>query len=553
MALAATVAPVASADPTEAAETGRIQSLSLSPTGLAGVTDGMAWYEPNGGSRQNVVAATEVILTAGRRVYFNFDAKSREKTTIQVSDRGGQRRTLSESKWPNSISASGPYLSWETFWFWETTVGGGEALDVRGRLLAQFSEGTFPGDVYGPLLAVRGGWGTPDDGYLRLLDLRFGKVVFRIPSASYSEMVSGRYLASRDSATGSSVMNRLTSAKASVDGDPYAMSEDVLVTQAVVGEGKPDTIRVYDLRQKWGKKLTPGLTFEVPRWSPVAVNGNRLAYVSPDNAVVVKTLPFGGKEVPVLLGLLDDRTTQSVSKAWKPELDLSKPVKAGQLVIKDSKGAVVTTIATPASADGSLRGLSWDTKDAKGAAVPTGTYTWELKVTDLSGQAAVDVDMVSTPKGTLKVANATTTKPPVKPFDVYTTPGTHDVNGRKWRTHCEKYSVAQRCFTDIYATTVKQVGSKFVQSNGFVFNNLTYTTSPRKVWAKNPLGSTGSWTASDGRQWRTECDTAVTGKGGCRSYIKADVIAAVRDSRGNTRFEWKRGQWIFNNMVRFDK
>ena len=135
--------------------------------------------------------------------------------------------------------------------------------------------------------------------------------------------------------------------------------------------------------------------------------------------------------------------------------------------------------------------------------------------------------------------------PQDKPFDLYTTPGEHLVNGRRWNTTCEPYSQTQRCRTDIWGTTVSQVGGRFVQTNGWVFNNMTYAASPRSLWKGNPLGNHGSWTATDGRRWRTECDTAVTGRGGCRSYIESDAIALV-----GGQYKWVR-EFRFNNMVRF--
>lgn len=137
-------------------------------------------------------------------------------------------------------------------------------------------------------------------------------------------------------------------------------------------------------------------------------------------------------------------------------------------------------------------------------------------------------------------------------FDLYTTPGEHQVNGRRWRTRCEPYSTVERCFTEIWASVVTHEGAKFVPTNGWVFNNLTYTKGPRTLWDGNPLGSTGSWTAADGRMWRTECDTPLTGKGGCRSFIQADVVEAVRSSSGTT-YQWNRSVWVFNNMVRFNQ
>ena len=129
--------------------------------------------------------------------------------------------------------------------------------------------------------------------------------------------------------------------------------------------------------------------------------------------------------------------------------------------------------------------------------------------------------------------------------DPYTTPGTHTINGRNWRTACEKYSVTTRCRTEIEATIVTYAGGRFTARTGWAFNNPTYLPSPRSAWKGNPLGNKGEWTAQDGRKWRTECDTAVTGRGGCRSYAQASVIAKTA-----TGYAW-RTQWVFNSMTRF--
>lgn len=135
--------------------------------------------------------------------------------------------------------------------------------------------------------------------------------------------------------------------------------------------------------------------------------------------------------------------------------------------------------------------------------------------------------------------------------DIYTTPGTHNVAGRQWRTTCEPYSVTERCRTEIWATQISLAGGRYTQTNGWVFNNLTYKPSPRSVWRGNPLGGNGkvgplntTW-SSDGRQWRTECDTPATGRGGCRAYIMATVIEA--DPSGYRAVN----KWLFNNIVRF--
>ena len=140
--------------------------------------------------------------------------------------------------------------------------------------------------------------------------------------------------------------------------------------------------------------------------------------------------------------------------------------------------------------------------------------------------------------------------------DIYTTDGTHHVNGREWRTTCEPYSVTKRCRTEIRATQVSYTNGRFVQVTDWVFNNLTYAASARNVWKNNPVGGNGvvggriSWTADDGRKWRTECDTLVTGRNGCRSYVEARVIESFRAANGGTAYRWTT-KWILNNMVRF--
>ncbi len=137
---------------------------------------------------------------------------------------------------------------------------------------------------------------------------------------------------------------------------------------------------------------------------------------------------------------------------------------------------------------------------------------------------------------------------PNQPVNVYTTPGTHHVNGRDWRTTCEPYSQTKRCTTDIHATQVSYNGGRFVSTSGWVFNNMTYLPSPRSLWTKNNLGKKAEW-STNGRTWRTECDTAATGRNGCRSYIWSSAVVATKTSDGY-RYSVKN-QWVFNNMVQF--
>jgi len=180
---------------------------------------------------------------------------------------------------------------------------------------------------------------------------------------------------------------------------------------------------------------------------------------------------------------------------------------------------------------------------------PAEQNLWEANPYRSSDHDPVIVGMqlgeVITPEPTPAPTVTVTVKPTPPSGDIYTTPGFHNVNGRKWMTTCEPYSATTRCFTYIWSTQIRYAGGQYVQINGWNFNNLTYVAAPRALWADNKLAFTNSWTATDGRKWRTECDTAQTGRGGCRSYAKASVIEAT--GSGYRQVE----KFIFNNMVRF--
>ncbi len=133
--------------------------------------------------------------------------------------------------------------------------------------------------------------------------------------------------------------------------------------------------------------------------------------------------------------------------------------------------------------------------------------------------------------------------------NIYITPGEHLKNGRKWRTTCEPYSATERCRTEIWSTEVVYKKGKLVKDTGWHFNNLTYKESPRSLWTGNPLARTGKFT-SNGRQWRTECDTPVSGRNGCRSYIVSDVVQATKKGSSYT-YTMVRKE-VFNNIVLFE-
>ncbi len=138
-----------------------------------------------------------------------------------------------------------------------------------------------------------------------------------------------------------------------------------------------------------------------------------------------------------------------------------------------------------------------------------------------------------------------------EPSAPYTLPGLHNVNGRVWFTTCEPYSQTMRCRTNIWATTVTRESDGYALKQGWVFNNLTYLPYMKRAqWANNPLGHNGNWTAADGREWRTECDTPRTGRSGCRSYAEVTLYKATPRPGGGYTFS-QSNEWVFNNIVMF--
>ncbi|GAA4892654.1 hypothetical protein GCM10025789_07200 [Tessaracoccus lubricantis] len=134
----------------------------------------------------------------------------------------------------------------------------------------------------------------------------------------------------------------------------------------------------------------------------------------------------------------------------------------------------------------------------------------------------------------------------------YTLAGKHTVNGRNWNTSCEPYSRTERCRTDIWATVVKVEDGRFVRENGWVFNNLTYLPyMTEAAWQGNPLAAhdMDGFTSGE-RQWRTECHTAQTGRGACRSYTLTTVYSATAKPAGGYAFS-QSNAWVFNNIVMF--
>lgn len=182
---------------------------------------------------------------------------------------------------------------------------------------------------------------------------------------------------------------------------------------------------------------------------------------------------------------------------------------------------------------------------APGLMATTGSpwrHARSMLISFIAGAVAVGASLVT----------ATPTPAAADPgVNVYTTPGEHTVNGRQWRTACEKYTTTiHRCRAEIWATQIRaRTGGGYEAVNGWAFNNLTYLPSGRALWQGNPLASDGTFT-SEGRRWRTSCGDDWTGPNACRSFIWATTVESYLDPVGNRRYR-PVNQWLFNNIVQF--
>jgi hypothetical protein len=96
----------------------------------------------------------------------------------------------------------------------------------------------------------------------------------------------------------------------------------------------------------------------------------------------IQALPFKTKNPPRLIGVAGPLgftpDGDGHADTWRPQFDLTKPLRSAELTITDlTSGKTLRSLVTTAP-DGSIRGLSWDGRDKRGAVVPIGTYRWTL-------------------------------------------------------------------------------------------------------------------------------------------------------------------------------
>lgn len=217
------------------------------------------------------------------------------------------------------------------------------------------------------------------------------------PARLWGDWVGGTF-ASADSSSGRAVelRNWRTGAARTTPGDLLALGDGF----AVVGRAQPDgadSLVAVDLTSGLETVLSPSTTGAV-----VAVDGSRVAFVDRTD-LVVQSITGAGTSAPRLLGALTGGEA-SAKSPWTVALDVTKPIAAGMLTVRSSDGRVVRSVGAAASASGSVRGLSWDGRDAAGTRVTPGSYTWEYDAQAADGTGSLrDVTGQHAPGGTIRV------------------------------------------------------------------------------------------------------------------------------------------------------
>ncbi len=271
---------------------------------------------------------------------------------------------------------------------------------------------------------------------------------------------------------------------------------------------------------------------------------------------IVATLP--AIEVKVAVDPADTPTPSPTVTVTAPEVTATSTATqtatstatqtATSTATATATATTTATVTSTATATSTNTATATSTATATATVTTTATATVTAAPTTVAPTTSAPTTSAPTTTPTVKPTVKPTAKPTQRPVNVYTDPGYHTVNGRQWFTKCEPYSATTRCFTEIWASQVKTVNGIQQWVTGWTFNNLTYLPMARETWQGNKLAFTNEWTATDGRKWKTECDTAQTGSNGCRSYTWSTVYEAT--SPGARTFR-QVNKWVFNNIVMF--
>jgi len=379
--------------------------------GRDGAYEGKAWSRSVTGASFGDEAllplrASAVAASAARTVVSGPDG-------LSFYDRGALTSASSDA---HLAGLSGPYV---LRWLFNGGGGFAQVSTVDGAVVA-----SFPGYANGELSGSRFiSFSTDSDpaGAIHLVvnDLT-GKAAGRtvnLPPGTASCFVAGiagdnSFIRCSTTFQAFSISTGLQTGSVSIlsggfygGGDGYGIVSDYSTN--------PQTYMVWDLSTGSTTPLSGCLY-------PVASDGVGHIACSTDTQLVWRDFSSLSTAAPRLLGVLAAGTVDFTStSAWTPQIDTTKALAAGTLVIRNSTGTTVRTLTTPASNDGSIRGVTWNGRNDSGAPVATGTYTYTLTATGKDGSGATTaIDGTAAASGTVtvtaNVADTTAYEPFVK-------------------------------------------------------------------------------------------------------------------------------------------
>jgi hypothetical protein len=368
-----------------------LSALELTPDRVAGLDDRPNPLAGNGQAWQRDLDATGIgaetspfpraldLGTSGARTLVDDGGR------LRLYDRGTLVRTLSRSRYGALAGLiSGPYYPGRGLSYVQ-------AIRVDGKVL---KTAAIRG-MFGSLVLVRT---NAKLGRYDVVDLaNGGSVRVRVPVryrlqgftlAGLSGDWAYGYTLDADGVPYTLAVNYRTGVTTERYGLPVAYGEGFVAVKYATDDDAAGEVTGLEV---WNPGT--GQAEDVPDadWDQVSTDGTgRLAYSTRDQ-LVVRTLTVVPVSAPRLLGVLAPTALNTITaeRSWALEVDTTKALGPGRLSVLDADGDVVWAGTTPPSADGSLRGLSWDGRDPDGVDVTPGDYTWRLVAPAADGSGNV--------------------------------------------------------------------------------------------------------------------------------------------------------------------
>lgn len=296
-------------------------------------------------------------------------------SVVWVTDRGFLTAEIPSNDALPSFQVSGPYV----------LVGSSVHSADDGRRIGSVPSTESNLVLDGSRLASL----DPVDGTVRVRDLtRLAAAPLIVPvepACAGAPRLSGRHLLLVDS-TSTCIVDLVTRAVRSV---PVVVSDvaDGTATWSVpvaTGFATRYDVGTLDLTSATSVPVTLGRSFDGRTWA----DSHRVAWTDSAGALHVSPVTTVVGERPRLLGVLTPSalSLSGPGDVWRPAVDLSERMTSVVMTIR--RGSTVVRTLSGTAPDGSVRNVTWDGRNASGALVPDGVYTWTLSGTAADGSGS---------------------------------------------------------------------------------------------------------------------------------------------------------------------